>query len=53
MNQIIISTKFIPKMSLKYYEKRLEFFKQMRRIGYKFLHFDFNRFEMNELLDEK
>lgn len=52
MNQLIVSTKFIPGNCLRNVEKRLAFFKQMRQIGYQYIHFDYNRFEMKELLDE-
>lgn len=52
MNQLIVSTKFIPGICLKKGEKRLAFFKQMRQMGYQYIHFDFNRFEMKELFDE-
>ncbi len=53
MKRIIVSTKLLPTVRLKKDEKRSDFFKQMRKIGYQYLHFDFNRFEVKELLDEK
>lgn len=53
MNRIILSTKFILREIFLDNVKRRTYFRQLKASGFQFLHFDYNKFHPNEILNEK
>lgn len=53
MSELILSTKYIARDILLDGGKRIEYLRKLKLAGFSSLHFDFNNFYFNELLNEK